>query len=90
MKTVNNVLVMDSGDIDKPEYRAAAVAALEADGGVSIPNIGLSLNKVGATFRLVDLNVGIDKIVTGKTATEIVDTIAAYGSAERILAVLGS
>lgn len=91
MKTVNNMLVLDAGDIDKPEYRAAAVAALQNGNSVSIPSVNFSLNMPNAqTVRLVDLNAGTEKLVTGLTATEVLDKVATYGSAERILAALGN
>lgn len=89
MKTIGNTLILEPGDVEKPEYRAAARAALEARKGVSIPSIGLAISLVNdTTVRLVNTAAGTDKTVSGVTAESVMDKVAAYKTVDRILAVL--
>jgi hypothetical protein len=91
VKTVNNTTVLEAGDIDKVEYRAAAKAALLNGGSVSIPHLGLSLHMVNTTtVEVVDLAKGEPKQYPGKTAEAVMDCIASYKTTDRILAFLGA
>lgn len=87
MQTVNNMLILGSGEVAKPEYRAAAVAALKASQSVSIPAIGLSFVKVGEDIRVIDVSKG-EEVLVKKSPEEVVDAVVLYQTPDRILAFL--
>lgn len=88
MQTVNNMLILESGELAKPEFRAAAKSSLQAGNGVALPALGLSFVLLPQGMRVVDVNKGVDHLIEGKSVDEVLSAITSYGTPERILAFL--